>query len=71
MRVTFEPLPSPFMGEGSGGGEDRTSSPHPHLPPPKGEGVFAYPCQPCRGKGTRSRQVSPSQPLVEDDTGRV
>jgi hypothetical protein len=38
MRATFEPLPSPIKGEGSGGGEDRTASPHPHLPPPRGKG---------------------------------
>jgi hypothetical protein len=38
MHVTFEQLPSPLMGEGSGGGEDSTSSPHPHLPPRRGKG---------------------------------
>jgi hypothetical protein len=37
MCGTCELLPSPLMGEGSGGGEDRTSSPHPDLPPPGGE----------------------------------
>jgi hypothetical protein len=49
MRITLEQLPSPLMGEGSGGGEDSTSSPHPHLPPPRGEGVLTYPCQPKEG----------------------
>jgi hypothetical protein len=50
MRVTFAPLPSPLMGEGSGGGKDSTSSPpHPYLPPPRGEGVLTYPCQPVEG----------------------
>jgi hypothetical protein len=29
MCGTFEPLPSPLTGEGAGGGEDSTSSPHP------------------------------------------
>jgi hypothetical protein len=37
MRATFEPFPSPLTGEGAGGGEDHTSSPHPHLPPPGGK----------------------------------
>jgi hypothetical protein len=52
MRVTFELFPSPLVGEGSGGGEDRTSSPHPKLPPLRGEGVLTSPCQ--RGKGTEA-----------------
>jgi hypothetical protein len=42
MHVTFEPLPSPLIGEGSGGGEDRASFPHSNLPPPRGEGVLTY-----------------------------
>jgi hypothetical protein len=49
MCTTFEPLPSPLMGEGAGGGEDSTSSPHPNLPP-RGEGVLTYPCQPLAGE---------------------
>jgi hypothetical protein len=41
MHVTFEQLPSPLMGEGSGGGEDGTSSP-PSQPSPTqgGRGVY-------------------------------
>jgi hypothetical protein len=50
MCVTFEQLPSPLRGEGAGGGEDGTSSPHPHLPPPRGEGVLAHPRQPLVGE---------------------
>jgi hypothetical protein len=49
MCGTFEPFPSPLMGEGSGGGEDSPSAPHPNLPPPRGEGVLTYPCQPHGG----------------------
>jgi hypothetical protein len=45
MRATCAQLPSPLMGEGVGGGEDRTPSPQPNLPPPKGEGVLTYPSQ--------------------------
>jgi hypothetical protein len=45
MRVAFELLPCPLTGEGSGGGKDSSSSPHPTLPPPRGEGVLTYPCQ--------------------------
>jgi hypothetical protein len=33
MCGSFAPLPTPSMGEGVGGGEDSTSSPHPDLPP--------------------------------------
>ena len=50
MRATFELCPSPLMGEGAGGGEDSPSSPHPHLPPPRGEGVLTYSCQPASGE---------------------
>jgi hypothetical protein len=50
MHVTFEQLPSPLMGEGSGGGEDSTSSPPSPPSPAKGEGVLTSPCQP-RGRG--------------------
>jgi hypothetical protein len=46
MRATVELLPSPLMGEGAGGGEDRTSSPP---SPARGEGVLTYPCQPNAG----------------------
>ena len=51
MCGTFEPLPSPLMGEGAGGGEDHTSSPHPNLPPLRGEGVFTPLVSPLMGKG--------------------
>jgi hypothetical protein len=51
MHVTCEPLPSPLMGEGAGGGEGSPSSPHPDLLPPRGEGVWTYPRQPSRGEG--------------------
>jgi hypothetical protein len=50
MCGTCEPLPSPLMGEGSGGGEDSSSPPHPNLPPPRGEGVLTSPCQPSKGR---------------------
>jgi hypothetical protein len=65
MRCTFEPLPSPLMGEGAGGGEDGTSSPHATLPPHRGEAVLTYPCQPSMGEGwwgSGQRAVPPSQP---------
>jgi hypothetical protein len=45
MRAAFESFPSPLMGEGAGGGEDRTPSPHPNLPPLRAEGVRSYLCQ--------------------------
>jgi hypothetical protein len=57
MCGTCEPLPSPLMGEGLGGGEDSPSSPHPHLPPPRGEGVLTSPCQPIQGEGSGSKAV--------------
>jgi hypothetical protein len=53
MPESCEPLPSPLMGEGSGGGEDGTSSPPSHPSPAKGEGVSTYPCQPHYGGGAR------------------
>jgi hypothetical protein len=55
MHVTFAPLPSPLIGKGAGGGEDATSSPHPNLPPPGGEGVLTYPCQHLGGAEKRVR----------------
>jgi hypothetical protein len=45
MCGTCEPLPSPLMGEGEGGVRTAPFSPHPNLPPPRGEGVLTYPCQ--------------------------
>jgi hypothetical protein len=59
MCTTFEPLPSPLMGEGAGGGEDSTSSPHPNLPPPRGEGVLTYPCQPLAGEDPGGGKAAP------------
>jgi hypothetical protein len=38
MRATFDPLPSPLMGEGSGEGEDSNSSPIPTFPRQGGKG---------------------------------
>jgi hypothetical protein len=43
MCGTSEPPPSPSMGEGSGGGEDSTSSPLSPPSPAKGEGVLTHP----------------------------
>jgi hypothetical protein len=65
MRVTFEQLPSPLMGEASGGGEDSTSSPHPDLPPPRGEGVLTSPGDPLgEGSGTAGGLTFPSRWLI-------
>jgi hypothetical protein len=59
MCGTFEPLPSPLMGEGSGGGEDRTSSPPSQPSPAKGgRGIdlplSALPPGEGQGKGGRA-----------------
>jgi hypothetical protein len=72
MCGTFEELPSPLMGEGSGGGEDHTSSRHPNLPPLRGEGVLTYPCQPLDGGGKIRVMVSPVSrwPAWSDEAGR-
>jgi hypothetical protein len=63
MRAPFELLPSPLTGEGTGGGEDSPFSPHPNLPPPRGEGALTYPCQPAKGGGQRfsghAHEISP------------
>jgi hypothetical protein len=50
MPIALKHLPSPSIGEGSGGGEDSTSSPHPNLPPPGGKGCFPPLVSPPRGK---------------------
>jgi hypothetical protein len=50
MRVALAQFPSSLMGEGSGGGEDSPPSPHPNVPPQRGEVVFTSPCQ-HRGEG--------------------
>jgi hypothetical protein len=67
MCGTFEPLPSPLMGEGSGGGEDSTSSPPSDLPPPRGEGVLTYPCQPSPRGG---RGIDPSLSALPPGEGQ-
>jgi hypothetical protein len=66
MPIALEHLPSPLMGEGSGGGEDRTSFPPSPpspakggrgldlplsaLPPGEGWGEGLYPLTPVKGK---------------------
>jgi hypothetical protein len=60
MRDTFEQIPSPLMGEGSGGGEESISSPLSQPAPAKGEGVCTYPCQASRREhnGTGSPPIT-------------
>jgi hypothetical protein len=50
MRVTFELLPSLLMGEGSGGGEDSTSSPPTHPSPTKGGRGMYLPLSALQGR---------------------
>jgi hypothetical protein len=50
LDVIGHDIPAPLMGEGRGGGEASAPSPHPNLPPLRGEGVFTYPSQPTRGE---------------------
>jgi hypothetical protein len=38
--IAFSQLPSPLMGEGSGGGEASAPSPHPNLPRKGGRGIY-------------------------------
>jgi hypothetical protein len=38
MHIAVKHLLPPLTGEGSGGSEDSTSSPHPTLPPHRGKG---------------------------------
>jgi hypothetical protein len=53
MCGTFEPLPSPLMGEGLGGGEDSTSSPpSPPSPVKGGRGIDLPVSAPIEGEGT-------------------
>jgi hypothetical protein len=56
MRVACRSLP-PLTGEGAGGDEDRASSPHPNLPPLRGEGVLTSPAQTLAGEGTGARRA--------------
>ena len=51
MHIAIKRFPSPLTGEGAGGGEDNTSSTHPHLPPPRGEGVLTSRYQAAREEG--------------------
>jgi hypothetical protein len=51
MCGTFAPLPSPLMGEGSGGGEDSTRSPIPTFPAKRGRGSDLPLSAPFEGKG--------------------
>jgi hypothetical protein len=46
MPIALKQLPSPSMGEGSGGGGTRASSPPSQPSPARGEGVFTSPCEP-------------------------
>jgi hypothetical protein len=46
MHIALKQLPSPLMGEGSGGGGTRASSPPSPPSPARGEGVFTSPCEP-------------------------
>src|SRR5262245_15663095 len=43
-------IPSPSTGEGQGGGVPYVLSPHPNLPPHRGEAVLTSPSQPARGR---------------------
>jgi hypothetical protein len=50
MHIARKHLPSPLMGEGSGGGGSRAASPHPNLPRSRGEGLVTYSGQPTKGE---------------------
>jgi hypothetical protein len=74
MCSTCEPLPCPLMGEGSGGGEDSTSSPPSQPSPTKGGRGIDLPLSASRrwicrasglglNEGSRPTWISPS--LVE------
>jgi hypothetical protein len=56
MCGSFEPLPSPLTGEGSGGGEDRTPSPLPTFPRQGGKGYLLTPVSP-ESPGMQVRQA--------------
>jgi hypothetical protein len=45
MPIARKHLPSPLMGEGSGGGGTRAFSPPSRPSPARGEGVFTSTCQ--------------------------
>jgi hypothetical protein len=69
MRCTFEPLPSPLMGEGAGGGEDCTSSPpSPPSPAPRQGGRSNLPLS-ALGGGLKPAVVRNSPVAVKDQWG--